>query len=124
MSKASDAEKQEPMNASAILTFVGKPTTPDGKENVAHHEHVNGARSYHYRRAIRHLVTGWAEYAEAAKHDFDSTIGEDSFLGDAWKDIGEALLTLLNGEIGGYDGGSLNANIRNFASANGITLNE
>lgn len=112
------------MRASEILNFVGKETTPDGKESAAHYEHIRGARSLFYRGAVRKLVLGWAEYADACRGEFDSTIGEDGFLGEAWKDIGEALLTLLNGELGGFDGGSLDANIRNFAKEQGVDLNE
>lgn len=80
----------------------------------------------HYRacnvghgKALAAMLTGWAFYAEEHEKRFGSKIGDDGFLGPVWERQGSSILDLLNGETGGFDGGSIDGNIRNFATFHG-----
>ena len=113
--------------ASSIFTFVGNTHNKDGHECIASHEHRQAidhryTREPRYGRAIRKMLEGWAEYAEATQVEFGSRIGDDGVLGPAWGNIGEALKTLLNGPLGGWDAGSLWHNIAETLEANGIEV--
>lgn len=72
--------------------------------------------------SIGKMIGGWAYYAEAHQSRYESPIREDGVLGIYWEDIGKGLLGLLNGDIGGFDAGSLDHNIRAFAAQHGVTL--
>ena len=58
-------------------------------------------------RALVHLVTGLALYADAHESAYESGIGEDGVLGECWEDIAQGIRGLLNGETGGLDAGTL-----------------
>lgn len=60
-------------------------------------------------RALVHLITGLALYADAHEAAYESGIGEDAVLGEHWADIAEGIRGLLNGETGGLDAGTLNS---------------
>lgn len=68
------------------------------------------------------LIKNWATYADTheTKYGFGATLGNDSFLGPAWRDIGLALRTLLNGDCGALDCGTLDATLVDIAAANGL----
>jgi hypothetical protein len=68
------------------------------------------------------LVFGWAAYADAHRAQFGSVVGDDSFLGPHWGEIGVMLTHLLNGDIGRLDGGLTDTLIRDIAELNGIDL--
>lgn len=72
--------------------------------------------------AIVGMLFGWIEYAEMHMARYESEIGHDYVLGPAWADIGQSLLTLLNGETGRLDCGTLDRVIRNFMADNGCTV--
>jgi hypothetical protein len=107
-----------------ILAWVGPERMDDGKECVAHYQHRH-ARSRQYTSpqgsAIRAMLEGWAKYADTHRDRFESSIGEDGPLGPEWETIGRAFLALLNGELGGWDGGSLDHNIRERLKAEGFS---
>jgi hypothetical protein len=71
-------------------------------------------------RPIRDMLESWHDYAGNYHNQFDSLIGEDYVLGVAWQSIGESIRTLLNGEIGRLDGGTVDSFILKTLSANGI----
>lgn len=52
-------------------------------------------------------LKAWVLYAEQHAQRFESDIGQDYVLGPAWAQWGLSLRTLLNGELGGLDGGTL-----------------
>lgn len=58
-------------------------------------------------RAMRELLTGLADYADAHALRFGDTIGKDYVLGAAWADAMRAVRVLLNGETGTLDCGTL-----------------
>jgi hypothetical protein len=47
---------------------------------------------------------------------------DDGFLGPAFVEIARSLLVLLNGELGRFDGGTLDALVRAIAAENGFEL--
>lgn len=80
----------------------------------------------HYRAferdttGIAAMLRAWAHYADSHRSRYGSPVGDDGFLGPEWGRIGRGILALLNGEIGGMDGGTLDGMIRDIAKANGI----
>lgn len=74
--------------------------------------------------ALKHLIVGWARYAEAHQQRFGSSIADDGVLGPAWERIGSDLLLLLNGDLGRFDGGTLDGAIRDIARSAGTNLDE
>ena len=60
-------------------------------------------------RALVHLITGLALYADAYESTFEAGIGEDGVLGEHWADIAEGIRGLLNGDTGGLDAGTLDS---------------
>lgn len=75
-----------------------------------------------FERAIEKMIEGWQEYAEAHNATYESQIGDDAVIGEEWAEIGQALLGLLNGELGRLDGGTLSSYIRRVARSNGVRL--
>ena len=66
------------------------------------------------------LLKGWDAYANAHGAIYESRIGEDYVLGPEWAKIGGAILSLLNGDLGRLDGGSLDHVIRHNLEAEGF----
>jgi hypothetical protein len=69
-----------------------------------------------------HMITGWVDYADVYVERYDAPIGEDHVLGPAWQAIGEGLRTLLNGETGRLDCGSLDRLILDTMVVNGCEV--
>jgi len=67
-------------------------------------------------QAIATMVHGLAVYADAYRRRFDSDISEDGVLGPAWREIGDGILALLNGELDGLDGGTVDGLIRRMGA--------
>ena len=63
-------------------------------------------------KAFVELLSGWLRYADAHQAAYESGIGADYILGPAWTQIGNALVTLLNGDLGRLDGGTLDGLLR------------
>lgn len=61
-----------------------------------------------HAQAYLAMVYGWLAYADAHNDRFESSLGEDYFLGPLWMDIGKSLNRMLNGETGGLDSGIMN----------------
>lgn len=62
-------------------------------------------------RGVVELLNGWLFYADQHQLRFGSKIGDDQILGAAWRDMGRAIRTLLNGETGRLDCGLLDTTI-------------
>ncbi len=58
-------------------------------------------------RPIVKLWTAWTDYAQEYKKRYEQDIQEDYILGDAWRELGQNLLRLLDGNIGRLDAGTL-----------------
>ncbi len=74
--------------------------------------------------AIGNMIGAWARYADSHAARFDSGIGADYVLGPAWAGIGSHLLTLLNGDCGRFDCGTLDGFIRDALTAEGYNPDE
>lgn len=53
------------------------------------------------------LIRGVSHYADQHARRYESPIGEDGVLGQEWATAVRAVRGLLNGELGGLDGGTL-----------------
>lgn len=93
------------------------------KTSLAYQQHSR-ARLNPAGRAFCKLLEGFEEFAAEHKRRYESLIGEDYYTGEHWKAIGEALQGLLNCEIGGFDPGSIDKNIREVMQANGVEVPE
>lgn len=95
------------------------PDHPDtGGWKARHHRAIFRALQYDTHKgpfydkpgmALARSIQAWLEYAQSHKDHYGSTIGEDYVLGPAWYQWGEALRTLLNGETGELDCGTLDS---------------
>jgi hypothetical protein len=122
-----------------IFEFRGPTHNSAGQECVASYEHRHakaaGYRPQHSRntkertaQAYAAMVQGWADYAEAYRAqnseqnalDEPALIGNDGYAASEWEAIGRALLALLNMDNGGFDGGSMDHNIRETMREHGI----
>lgn len=97
--------------------------------------HINGHRSAsialrNFEGALRNMLRGWVEYADAhdvhysAANGERSLLGSDYVIGPEWLTIGHALLELLNGETGRFDCGSLHRNIKRAMREAGFSEDE
>jgi hypothetical protein len=114
------------MNPLEVITMTTNDLTrvADGKNWQSRHLVCWGARSASPAAALRDAIVAWANIAEAHDDAFSRRIGDDSVLGAAWKQMGHALITMLNGDLGGLDGGTLDKLIRDIAVASHVDLDE
>jgi hypothetical protein len=63
--------------------------------------------SWGHGSALVLMIEGAAQYADMHRSSFESGIGEDGALGDEWAAIVKAARSLLNGEIGELDAGTV-----------------
>lgn len=73
-----------------------------------------------FERAIRSMYAFLEEYADATRKRFRGPVGYDCVLGPAWLDMAKGLLSLLNGETGRFDCGTIDRMVRALAKANGF----
>lgn len=66
-----------------------------------------------YEVALVGMFKAWYQYAVLHELRFESLIGDDYVLGPAWEAIGDSLRTLLNGESGRLDCGTLDGFVLN-----------
>jgi hypothetical protein len=86
------------------LTYMAK--LPDTTGWQARHLSALRAPSTSERPIVA-AFAAWIEYARAHEVRFHSGIGDDGVLGPAWAQWGVALRTLLNGDCGRLDCGTL-----------------
>jgi hypothetical protein len=66
-----------------------------------------------------------AEYGPEGEDQSDGHIlANDGVLGDAWAEVLKGCRTLLNGDLGGLDGGTLDSILCKMAEANGYEVND
>lgn len=71
------------------------------------------------------MIKAWAKYADEHEKQYGQPIGKDYFLGQRyWKEMGEALRGLLNGDLGQLDGGILDGLILDIMDNVGIDTND
>lgn len=71
-------------------------------------------------RGLVALAIGARDYLAAYDSQFDSSLADDSVLGDAWKEIVDNTLTLLNGPAGRLDCGTLDGFLRGLLQLAGF----
>lgn len=70
---------------------------------------------------IRQLIGGLDAYGKMVRKN-GRLVGEDLVLGPAVKSIAESILVLLNGDIGRFDGGTLDKLVRAICVEYGVGL--
>jgi len=68
---------------------------------------------------IMAVVSGWLAYADCHRDAYESEIGEDGILGEAWAQVGKQLRNLLNGDLGRLDGGTMDSILYDALTAQG-----
>lgn len=110
-------------NVYDVLRWRGPVNNSDGQECVNHYHHRNALRRNYcspFGRGIRYMLEGWAKHAEVFRREYDCSIGTDGVLGDVWAKIGRELKWMLDGDVGGFDCGSLNQNIGDLLEYEGF----
>ncbi|HEY7195492.1 MAG TPA: hypothetical protein VH439_17245 [Gemmatimonadales bacterium] len=70
--------------------------------------------------AVVNLIVALGAYADAHYQRYETAIGTDGVLGQAWAEIAQGILTLLNGDLGPLDGGTCDGMIREIMRTNNI----
>ena len=73
---------------------------------------------------IVHIFQAIKQYAYYHKCRYESTIGEDYFLGPAWLCMVKSLRTLLNGDCGRLDCGTIDGQLIDMAKDAGFDTKE
>lgn len=69
---------------------------------------------------ISNVLRQLGRYADDYFARYDSRLGDDQILGAAWRQMLSGVRTLLNGELNGLDGGTLDALICEMAKLEGF----
>lgn len=77
-----------------------------------------------FESALKGMIVGFDEYGHSMRSKLGTPPGEDMFLGPAFKQIAEAVLILLNGDLGRFDGGTLDSLVRAICTENGVELDQ
>lgn len=72
--------------------------------------------------ALRSMLLGLAEYADAHSRRYHSKIGDDGVLGREWAAMLSGARGLLNGELDRFDGGTLDKAILAMARAADVEI--
>lgn len=112
-------------NVYDVMRWRGPANNADGEECVNHYHHRNAMRRHYtspFGRGIRAMIEGWAKHAECFRAEYECSIGTDGVLGEHWADIGRSLKCLLDGDVGGWDCGSLSQNIGELLEHEGFVV--
>lgn len=71
-------------------------------------------------QSLAMLLAGWLSYADNHANRYESPIGHDYVLGDAWAQIGVSLRVLLNGDLGDLHADTIDSAIADALEANGF----
>ena len=106
--------------ASAISASLAElpEALPSGARR--HGYQVRHVRAWHNGGPIVGMIRALALYADMHAERFESPLGEDYVLGPAGLDMLKGLRTLLNGELGGLDCGTLDTLAHDMAEAAGF----
>lgn len=88
-----------------------KQPTDSGEPGYAQGWDKRHRNAWRIKAPIAGMLISLADYADAHQARFESSIGEDYILGDAWRDALRAVSTMLNGELHGLDGGTCSSMI-------------
>ena len=110
-------------SAYGLLRDKTESARSKGAFGERHYRAWYGPASSH-EGAIRNLLLGLADYADAHQEAYRSPIGEDGVLGECWLEVARGLIGLLNGESGRLDCGTIDATIRDIAAEHGFDEKE
>jgi hypothetical protein len=106
----------------SVLAYRG-PNTDKLTVAQSHHQAALAGKNNDFGRALQKMLTGWEEYAAAHAKRYEDQIGTDYVIGPYWAEVGFAIKRLLDGDVGGWDCGSLCANISDAIEAAGMKHN-
>jgi hypothetical protein len=102
-------------------------TRPDPTSSGWKHRHYiawkftrSGKPTHEAEEALRDMLIALGRYADAYKQEYDSEVGTDGVLGQAWLDMARGFVMLLNGEVGRFDAGTLDGCVRELAKRAGF----
>ena len=104
------------------LTYV-----PDCRGNIGDWKgrHLSAVKApRNFETPIIGLLRSWLTYAALHEMRYESGIGEDGVLGDAWRDTGLAIHKLLDGDCGRLDCGTLSTIIHHNLAVQGFKEGE
>lgn len=105
-----------------IMQYRGPEYNSDNQltVNASQHRAALEHRTDEFGRALRKMLEGWEAYAAAHERRYEDRIGNDYCLGPYWAEVGLAIKRLLDGEVGGWDCGSLAGNITEAIETQGF----
>jgi hypothetical protein len=105
--------------AESIKTVEGKQGSPArwAERHLAAWRNPEG-----FEIALKSLIVGLHHYGRSMRVEFATLASEDSFLGPAFVEIARSIVVLLNGKLGRFDGGTLDALVRAICVENGFEL--
>lgn len=98
-------------NPSFVNPSTGKIMPNDTGWQTRHLSALDSPKGFEI--AIVRLIEAWAHYADAHHRRYESKLGNDSYLGPIWNDLGKSIHDLLDGETGRLDCGTLSSFIHN-----------
>lgn len=105
-------------NPAFLNPKTGHPM-PNGSEwQTRHMQALRAPRGF--ENAIVHMISAWARYADEHRFAYETPIGNDAVIGEAWHDMARAILALLNGATGRLDCGTLDGFIRDTMASEGV----
>lgn len=107
---------------SRVMQYFGSRENADGHTtvNAAQHSAALLGKTNDFGRALRKMLEGWEAYAAAHEARYEDSIGKDYVIGEYWANVGLSIKRLLDGETGGFDCGSLAANITGAIETQGF----
>lgn len=91
---------------------------PDGSWKNQHRDAL--LRPKGFEKAVTDMIQAWLDYAECHATRYESGIGEDGVLGQAWAYLGKGIIDLLNGDCGRLDCGTICRVIHDTLKAEGF----
>ena len=103
-----------------MATILANRQYPNENGWADRHDEAIKLSQLQFEQPVVAMLKGWEKYAKDHKARYESNIGDDGVLGDPWKEIGLGIRTLLNGETGRLDCGTLDAFILDTLNENGV----
>lgn len=103
---------------------AAKPTGWDRRHNAEVKDTYRGIRSIDAPSSIIRMLDALAVYADEHARRYDSPIGQDGVLGDAWCKALGGVRAMLNGETGNLDCGTVDGAILAMVRAAGFEEND
>ena len=103
-----------------LVPFPGQSESAPQAYLTRHYEALQRPRGIESAIALMREALLLYGYEYEARYGDDSKLGADGVLGDAWLDMARGYLALLNGETGRLDCGTLDGELRRWATRFGF----